>query len=682
MTRAHPLDEPGPALVIVGDDAGAVLDDAAAEATRLGRPVLRVTGVEAEAGLAYAGLERLLRPLVPAAADRLIDQVLAGDHPDRRAYRVALAMLDRLEPGTLLVAGQAQWLDEETWQVLTIAGRRLGDASLLLGMPDDAPARRRLDGSGLRVLGPDETGAERCEAVARQAWRRGATRDAAVAWGRAGRLSADPQRRAYRYFQAAVCARDAGAAEVVREMLDLVDRGRLGEPEQLWLTWHDSGAGADLEVTGTRLLAFARVADAAFDLAGEVVLQLFFVPLTPAVRAAIAGSARRPGLPAARAAALPALAGPVEHGAELRAGLARFLSTAYVDAPEQIMLAWAALAAGAVAPARTLIAAGIARCRAQQRLGRLTEALVTDAWIGVFRADAHAIERAADEAITLAGQTAQPWWAILARLARGMAAALRGDRAAAEAIADASVRELLPNGAHLICLGQLVRGTAALAVGDAVAAFDHLGRMFDRGDIACHPTVRFWALGSLAEAAVLSGRTAELEPLLTELDAEAGSGSPALVRGLFAARVLLRLHRSPAGHSPEQVAEVLPAHPFDKARADLAYGVSLRRDRRSAEARPYLRAAASLFDAHGATAWAARARLELRATGESVGRPDREALTAQETRIAELAARGLTNKEIAQRLFLSPRTVSSHLYRIFPKLGVTTRAELPAALTD
>jgi DNA-binding NarL/FixJ family response regulator len=85
----------------------------------------------------------------------------------------------------------------------------------------------------------------------------------------------------------------------------------------------------------------------------------------------------------------------------------------------------------------------------------------------------------------------------------------------------------------------------------------------------------------------------------------------------------------------------------------------------------------------GAARWSDRARQELRATGETIGprTPDaRDRLTAQELQIAQLAAEGLSNREIGERLFLSHRTIGSHLYRIFPKLGITARAQLRDAL--
>ena len=116
----------------------------------------------------------------------------------------------------------------------------------------------------------------------------------------------------------------------------------------------------------------------------------------------------------------------------------------------------------------------------------------------------------------------------------------------------------------------------------------------------------------------------------------------------------------------------------------LAYGERLRRVRATAESRIHLEAALGAFQKLGAAPWAARAELELRAAGVAARTPASArglaALTPQELQIARLAASGLTNKQIAERLFLSPRTVGGHLYQIFPKLGITTRAALRDAL--
>jgi DNA-binding NarL/FixJ family response regulator len=123
--------------------------------------------------------------------------------------------------------------------------------------------------------------------------------------------------------------------------------------------------------------------------------------------------------------------------------------------------------------------------------------------------------------------------------------------------------------------------------------------------------------------------------------------------------------------------------PFQRARLQLTYGAWLRRQRRIADARSALRSARDAFDAIGTPAWAERARQELRAAGEtSQGRTPEvwDQLSPQELQIASMAAEGLSNREIAQRLYLSPRTVGSHLHRAFPKLGITSRTQLGSAL--
>ena len=119
--------------------------------------------------------------------------------------------------------------------------------------------------------------------------------------------------------------------------------------------------------------------------------------------------------------------------------------------------------------------------------------------------------------------------------------------------------------------------------------------------------------------------------------------------------------------------------PFERARTELLYGEWLRRQRRPSHARRHLRASAELFRSLGAQPWAERAENELRATGETARKRDPttlDQLTPQEVQIAELVASGLTNREIASQLFLSPRTVEYHLRKVFTKLGLASRTEL------
>jgi DNA-binding CsgD family transcriptional regulator len=125
--------------------------------------------------------------------------------------------------------------------------------------------------------------------------------------------------------------------------------------------------------------------------------------------------------------------------------------------------------------------------------------------------------------------------------------------------------------------------------------------------------------------------------------------------------------------------------PFERSRMQLLLGSRLRRRKRIQEARELLRAAQAGFDNLGAALWAERARKELRAAGvaSQVQAPALwSSLSAQELQVARMAAEGLSNRQIAERLYLSHRTVASHLYRIFPKLGITSRAQLTMMSLD
>jgi DNA-binding CsgD family transcriptional regulator len=172
--------------------------------------------------------------------------------------------------------------------------------------------------------------------------------------------------------------------------------------------------------------------------------------------------------------------------------------------------------------------------------------------------------------------------------------------------------------------------------------------------------------------------------VITELDSIAARGEPPILRlNMACARPLLAADEQAEALFVAALAHDLTGYPFLGARTRFSFGRWLRRRRRTAESRAPLRESVALFDALGAAVWSRRARQELRATGETIGRraPDlRDRLTAQELQIAQLAARGLSNREIGERLFLSPRTIGGHLYRMFPKLEITARAQLRDAL--
>jgi DNA-binding CsgD family transcriptional regulator len=121
------------------------------------------------------------------------------------------------------------------------------------------------------------------------------------------------------------------------------------------------------------------------------------------------------------------------------------------------------------------------------------------------------------------------------------------------------------------------------------------------------------------------------------------------------------------------------SRPYDRARTQLAYGELLRRAQRRADARPHLRAALATFEELGALPFANRAREELRASGETARKRDPStllSLTPMEVQVARLVAQGLSNKEAAAQLWISPRTVAFHLRNVFSKTGVSSRGAL------
>jgi ATP/maltotriose-dependent transcriptional regulator MalT len=241
----------------------------------------------------------------------------------------------------------------------------------------------------------------------------------------------------------------------------------------------------------------------------------------------------------------------------------------------------------------------------------------------------------------------------------------------------------------MLALVQQARGIADLAGGRQADAYRQLRRIFDPTDVAYHPFIRCWLIGELAEAAAHSGQQDDARALLAELESVAADTRfPYLQAALAYARPLLAEDGEAERLFEDGLKSDLAAWPFLRARLLFAYGAWLRRRRRVADSRVPLRAAREAFDALGATPWGERARQELRASGVTSRRrvPEtRDQLTPQELQIAGLAAEGLSNREIGQQLYISHRTVAYHLRRIYPKLGITSRTQLHAAvlsLTD
>jgi DNA-binding CsgD family transcriptional regulator len=195
------------------------------------------------------------------------------------------------------------------------------------------------------------------------------------------------------------------------------------------------------------------------------------------------------------------------------------------------------------------------------------------------------------------------------------------------------------------------------------------------------------ALPEWIEASVRSGDLDQARSTLTLLEALAGNADDSGRSAVLCCRALLADDEQADKLFTEALALQARAGspvPF-VARTQLLFGERLRRTRRRTRSRAHLRAAMEAFERLGAAPWAARARAELRASGETSRRRDEtaaEPLTPQELRIAQSVAQGQSTRDIAAALFLSPRTVEYHLYKLFPKLGVTSRAQLVRVVTD
>ncbi len=168
------------------------------------------------------------------------------------------------------------------------------------------------------------------------------------------------------------------------------------------------------------------------------------------------------------------------------------------------------------------------------------------------------------------------------------------------------------------------------------------------------------------------------EPLVRYASWVAASGGETGL-ALLARCQALTGQRDPAEGFSEALDRASALAPFERARTELLYGEWLRRHRRRVEARPHLRTAVEIFHSLGTIPWQERAEAELRATGETTRRRDvstLDQLTPQEFQIATLVAAGMTNRDIAAQLYLSPRTIDYHLRKVFSKLGIASRSEL------
>jgi DNA-binding CsgD family transcriptional regulator len=337
---------------------------------------------------------------------------------------------------------------------------------------------------------------------------------------------------------------------------------------------------------------------------------------------------------------------------------------------------------GRYALARRLRVKAVARARALGAAGTLAWALRSltldeidygrFTWAGAYAA----------EGLQLALEAGQPNLACQHRAFLAEIAAVRGPEDEARRLCDEVLAE---------ATGRGLRGTAAfarraliqlaLATGRPDEALVQLEAMWTLGAVVHHGLARH-SVPDLVEAAVRAGRP--------ELGAERLPGYLSWAEAVGSAQAGALAARSRALLAGPDEADALfeeslrlhaaTDRPMEQARTALLYGEHLRRHRRRVDARGYLHLAADAFERLGAACWAQRARDELRATGETIRKRDQaqaiDRLTPQELQVARAVSHGLTNREAAAQLFISPRTVDHHLRSIYRKFEITSRAEL------
>jgi DNA-binding CsgD family transcriptional regulator len=262
--------------------------------------------------------------------------------------------------------------------------------------------------------------------------------------------------------------------------------------------------------------------------------------------------------------------------------------------------------------------------------------------------------------------------------------ALRADSSAARRYADRALATVDPAECGLVAARvRRALGVAALTDGSYLQAFTQLRGLFGDDGTPVHNYASYLGLADLAAAAVRADRRMEgrevIEHALSRLD---GRASPRIEQLIARARGILASPDAAEAHFGTALAD--PAGdqwPFERAQLRLDYGEWLRRRRRINDAKPVLTHALATFRRLRARSWVQRTEAELRACGVAVAGAPAEPdalgeLTPQQRQIVRLASDGLTDREIGDRLFLSPRTVSSHLYRSYPKLGVASRHQL------
>src|SRR5215472_8946920 len=552
--------------------------------------------------------------------------------------------------------------------------------------------------------GPDEEVADELERSAGRAQGRGGLAAAAAFMERAAMLTPDPVHRTRRLLAAARAKCDAGALDAALGLLvaveaDPLDALQAAEVERLrGQIALDQRRGSDAD----RLLLSAAIRLQPVN--AELARATHLDALVAAIWANDMGS---PAVQAAAEAARNAPPGPVPPRAIdiVLDAVALRMTEGYEAAPPALTRAldvvlaldvssgesdrWLWLAGGRMGQfiamelwdfeAWQALAAGqVQLARDTGALMQLTFALNLLARTHILAGELATATRLVEEDHLMADAVGHPPIADTAM----MLAAWRGREQEASELIEAVKREATAHSAPALG-GRADYASAVLynGLGRSAAAFDAARRAFERESMGYGSHV----VPELAEAAARIGDLKLLGAVQEWLSERARVTPTQWVLGIEARACALLSEGESAERFYRESIERLSGTRVraQLARAYLLYGEWLRRERRRGEAREQLRTAHKMLDAMGIAAFADRAGRELLATGETARKRTVETaieLTAQEAQVARLARDGLSNPEIAARLFISSRTVQYHLRKVFTKLDITSRSQLAQAL--
>ena len=562
---------------------------------------------------------------------------------------------------------------------------------------DEEQVDRRAWHLAASAVEPDDAVVQALEEAAEHAVERGGHTAAAKALERAASLSADRGDRARRLSRAAamisVTGRDTQAVALAEQAQALTEDVELRAQCAFVIGVAALRSGSPRDAIPLLVAAASEVAPRDPERAAELLMQATSCAWQSADASAVREIARITAavIPPAGNDASAFFSGVILGFAAMMGGdpaeAARRLEPAIAhgamtDEPRHALLAnVAAIWLGDDEAAGALVGRSIALARARGEVGSLADALsARSAQLILAQRNDEAVV-AAHEAAALARELSAENILLLVHAVLAIIAAIQGRHDEShhygEQVLAVATAKGLPNRAAL--------ATYALAVDDDnsgrwTEALERFDTMAEQGAGDSDPVMAALMLPDKIEAAVRAGRPEIARAALPLFEAWAThSGARFAAPRLAGCRALLADGEEATQHFEEMLRLADDARPMDLARMRMHYGEHLRRERRRTDARAQFRTALATFEAFHAESLAERARAELRATGESARKRDPstiDQLTPQELQIARFVAEGLSNKEVAAQLFLSPRTIDAHLRKVFSKLGITSRTQL------